>query len=116
MNFMQKRIKEKLATKYSKIEVLINYWDKMIWHLGIKAPEYGDVITKQLCRNIILIPKEVRYAVLKQYVSKCSEQHSIAFFQWRLKNPQNDLRELQEVLNSRIEYFFRSIDKKKTIT
>ena len=69
-----------MATKFSKIEVLINYWDKMIGLLGLKAPEFGDAVTKQLCRNIIFIPKEVRYAVLKQFVKKCMEQHSIAFF------------------------------------
>jgi hypothetical protein len=43
---MQKRIREKLATKFSKIEVLINYWDKMIGLLGLKAPQYGDAVTK----------------------------------------------------------------------
>lgn len=42
MNFMQKRIKEKLATKYSKIEVMDNLWDKIIGHLGKYSFEYGD--------------------------------------------------------------------------
>lgn len=37
MNFMQKRIREKLTTKYSKIEVLINYWDKMLGKIGLQA-------------------------------------------------------------------------------
>jgi hypothetical protein len=43
---MQKRIREKLATKYSKIEVLNNYWDKIVGIIGLRAQEYGDLVSK----------------------------------------------------------------------
>lgn len=33
MMFMQIRIKQKLDTRFSKIEVLINFWDKMVGHI-----------------------------------------------------------------------------------
>ena len=37
IEFMQKRIKNQLATRESKIEVLENYWDKIYGQLQIKA-------------------------------------------------------------------------------
>ena len=46
MNLMQKRVKDKLQTKYSKVEVLENYWDKMVGQIGFRASELDDRIGK----------------------------------------------------------------------
>ena len=52
-----------------------------------------------------MVPEEVQRAVLKEYLRKCSELHNIAFFQWRLKYP-NEVRhdpiEIEKIISTRI--------------
>jgi len=87
ISFMQRRIKDGLVTKESKIEVLLNYWDKMFGVLQSQASKSNDKPTNDMCKKLIVIPKEVRYAMLKKYVTQCRNLYTIAFFQWRLMYP-----------------------------
>ena len=43
----------------------------MLGQLQTRAILFNDKEAKQLCLNMILIPKDVQYAVLKSYVRKC---------------------------------------------
>lgn len=40
--YIQKRVRDHLATKFSKIEILVNYWDKMINELARKSEKMMD--------------------------------------------------------------------------
>ena len=53
-------MKDKLETKHSKVEVMINYWDKMVGVIRTKATNFKDNIGDKLIEDIILIPMEVR--------------------------------------------------------
>jgi hypothetical protein len=39
---LQHKIQSKLEIKYSKVDVLINYWDKMTDELIHKSEKFGD--------------------------------------------------------------------------
>ena len=62
---------DRLSTRLSKSEVLINYWDKLLGHVHTLASEYQDKPVLELCKNIILIPDEIRNYILKQFVKAC---------------------------------------------
>ena len=55
-------------TKCSKVEVMTNYWDKLIGEMQKKATKRGDKRVTSLVGKIILVPKEVRNACLHHYV------------------------------------------------
>ena len=65
---------------YSKVDVLINYWEKVIIHIQMNASEKNDRKCNELCGLILLIPPEVQYEVLKKWVQGCRDLHAIAFF------------------------------------
>ena len=62
------RMKDKIETKNGKIDVLMNYWDKLYGQIMNKAIHLKDKYTLQLCSNIALIPKKVQYACLRKYI------------------------------------------------
>lgn len=107
IEFMQTRIRNQLAIRTSKVDVLHNFWDKMTGIILQKAITMRDEVGQGLIRKMIMVPKEVRHAVLLHYVNKCRARHSIAFFQWRLKYPSNirhnhkELKGIIEVLLKR---------------
>jgi len=65
---LQNQIKKKLQIKYSKVDVLITYWDKVINELVHKSEEFGDNHMIELINKIILVPNEVRIYVLRAYL------------------------------------------------
>ena len=77
-----------METKHSKVEVLINYWDKMVGVIRTKATNFKDKIGDKLIEDIILIPMEVRQAMLLHYCERARQLHNIAFMQWRLLYPE----------------------------
>ena len=79
ITYMQKRIRDQFLKKDAKAEILVNYWDKLFGLLQIRASELNDKCGKDLCRNLIVVPKEVRWAVLRSYVDRCQELNAIAF-------------------------------------
>ena len=107
--WIQKHIRNQLITRHSKVEVLINYWDKMINMLRIKANESRDQKILNILHNIIKVPKFIKRWILTLFVYRCRELYHIAFFQWRLKNPSTirfDKDELTDLINFRIGYTF----------
>ena len=94
---MQKRVKDKLVCKDSKVDVLLNYWEKVEFQLmqnaapntakGRPMDEEGQNFYMKLHR----VPIEVREAVLREFTQRCRKIHSICFWQWRRMYP-NDLR------------------------
>jgi hypothetical protein len=44
-----------------------------------------------------MVPEEVRTAVLVEYLNKCKDLHSIAFFNWRLKHPSKVRHDPEEI-------------------
>ena len=85
--------------------MLINYWDKLLWKIGILAKKKFDKGTLRLVESIIKVPKRVQKAVLKHFVLKCLELHSIAFFQWRYMFCKEDEKEeIGELIRHRIHF------------
>jgi len=62
--FMQKKIRDQLFCRESKVEVLQNYWDKMYSELMMAAQRKGDAQAKALCKKIIIVPKHIQHKVL----------------------------------------------------
>ena len=48
--------------------------------MQLKATELADDHANTLCRNIMIIPKEVQFEALCAWVKGCRELHAIAFF------------------------------------
>ena len=61
---MQSKVRTSFATKYSKVDVLINFWDKMINELAHKSEKMMDHHIIGIINRIILVPKEVRSRLL----------------------------------------------------
>ena len=57
--YIQRHVKNRISTQDSKIEVLKNYWEKVIINLQLKASEMNDPKGNKLCAKIMLILKEV---------------------------------------------------------
>jgi len=79
ITYMQRKIRDQFCTRDAKAEILCNYWDKLFGQLQTRASELKDKIGNDLCRNLIVVNKDVRWAVLRAYVDKCQELHAIAF-------------------------------------
>jgi hypothetical protein len=121
LKLIVKRIKDKIATKDSKIEVLINYWDKMVGAIRTKATKFKDETGDALIQKIILVPNEVRRAVLKHYCDRARQLHNIAFMQWRMLYPHEDSRyhdpeELEDLITKRITMINNFVNPKMTIS
>jgi len=120
-------LREQLQTRYAKVEVLINYWEKLIIPIQLQATESGDKNVNELCAQILLIPPEVQYEVLKQWVKGCRDLHAIAFFQWRIMYPKwirekwhpcyrHDYEKLTEIVEERIEYVRTELETEEKIS
>ena len=111
--YIQKHIRAQLNTRWAKVDVLVNYWEKLIIHLQLRATEFNDKECNELCKRLLLVPNEVQYEVLKQWVKGCRDLHAIAFFQWRINFPhenrkrmhpryQYDYERLSDIVEERI--------------
>lgn len=76
---VQDRMRQKLATKYGKIEVLQNQWDKIFGQIQRTATRKNDDEGDKFCMQVCRIRKYVIEYLLKRYVEKCQELHHIAF-------------------------------------
>ena len=74
-----------MVTKMSKIEVLESYWDKMIGVVQHRATALKDKKMTDVCKEILLVPHDVKHEILELYLRQCMRLHAIAFAQWRLK-------------------------------
>lgn len=98
----------RIATKYAKVEVLLNYWDKLYGQMQLKATSTGDKQANEMLKGIALVPTSIKRKLFIFYIKKCRELHNVAFFQWRLKYPskiRHDPEELESNIKSIIPYF-----------
>ena len=77
---LQHNLLNKLHVRFYKVDVLINYWDKLFGQITYRAQYLDDDKMQQIAFGIAQVPKEVRYEVLKAYVNKCREIYHIGFF------------------------------------
>lgn len=91
--FMQRRIHDKLVCIHSKVDVLVNYWEKMEFQiLAGAAPNAAkgrpmDQEAQAFAMKLHRVPAEVRRACLSAYVQCCRRLHAICFLQWRQMYP-----------------------------
>lgn len=86
----------------------MNYWDKLYGQMQMKASATKDAEANKLLTQLVLVPREVKWDVLRKYVDKCCVLHAVAFFQWRIKYPseiKHDIEELNEIVEGRIKFF-----------
>jgi hypothetical protein len=109
--FLTKKSMDHIKTKYAKVEVLENQWDKLLASIRLQLDESEDSKVEELISHIEDVPDEVREYLLKSYIKQCHQLHAIAFFQWRRMLPDRPKimseEELLELLNDRI-HFHRS--------
>lgn len=66
-------------TKYSKVDVLLVFWEKLFIKIQMQASKLKDTKVNSLLNKIAQVPGEVKVHLLKHYVIKCRELHSVAF-------------------------------------
>ena len=71
-----------------------------------------------MIKNMILIPKSIREAVLKKYVQHCKSLQTIAFFQWRLKfqKKHSSEEQIKNMILASINQFWNSVNDSQTPT
>ena len=73
-----------MVMKHGKLEIMINYCDKMITKVQLYATYHKENIGHKLIQKVMFVPDPVRKYLLKSYIMQCEKLHDIAFFQWRL--------------------------------
>ena len=76
-----------MLVRYSKVTILITYWNKIINQIGNFNIEHKNQKASDLLKLLFQIPEEVRSQVLLAYLEQCRKLHKIAFCQWRVKFP-----------------------------
>lgn len=80
---MQSQQKNRNSSLTAKVEILDNYWFKLLGQLNfanmkVRSKKMGDLI-----EFITDVPENIRQEVLTQFINSCQHLHKIAFFQWR---------------------------------
>ena len=106
---IQNRFKLRQIAVAAKVEVLENYWNKMVGRIMVDAIKKKDNKTIELMKHIMKIKLEVRTHLLHEFVRRCRQLHAIAFMQWRAKFP-NELTfhkyELENLIDERINHVY----------
>ena len=71
VRYIQRNIQRRVRTHANKLEILINYWDKIVGRLQTRAFKLQDEKVKEIVMGIILVPKDIRRAVLSHYLKCC---------------------------------------------
>ena len=91
----------------SKVDVLDTYWDKILGQFQMKATKLKDKYMTEVCKRIIMVPKNVRITCLTKYVLACKWVYAIGFFQWRLNQTSTEYygkeAELEELIEKYVE-------------
>ena len=66
--------------RYAKVDVLLNYWDKLLGHIQFKATKRKDEAASKLCQKFMLVPQHVKIHMLRKYIEHCRKTYAIAFF------------------------------------
>ena len=59
IHLVQRRLRDSLATKYGKVEILKTYWDKLLGKMMLAAKGKNDKEIIDICGHIIKVPKDV---------------------------------------------------------
>ena len=68
------------------------YWEKKIFKWFRIAELNNDKVMINFLKKVILIDKSIVDYLIKNYIVKCKQKHSLAFFQWRLYFNKNKLK------------------------
>ena len=113
ITYIQTTMRNKLAAKGGKVEVLRNQWDKVFAEIQGRATRKNEAEGDAFCAKVCGIRNHVRDYVLKAYVEKCRELYNIAFLQWRRKFPsklRHDLEEIEEIMTARVKNLHNSVN------
>ena len=72
-----------VRTLCAKVDILFNYWAKIMWLLQLRAAQLKDQETTDLVMQFGKVPEPVKRAVFGDYLLRCRNYHGIAFLQWR---------------------------------
>lgn len=91
------------------------YWDRVFFGLMKKAHYQKDEGMLSILRTINEAPRSVQDDLIKRYVKKCKEKHSIAFMQWRYYycREVSNQEELDEIIGDRIEFMKKALKRRK---
>lgn len=79
ISIVQRRIKDKMATKNAEHAVLLRLWDRHLFQVAASS----NRIVKTFCTTALGIGNDVKAEVLQMYIQACQYQHLVAFSQWR---------------------------------
>lgn len=116
IQFIQVRFQLEHTIHEAKIEVLVNFWNKIIWELKTKAIILRDKTTSALVTRFLAVPEKVRRDCLSKYLKSCRLLHAIAFFQWRNKFPnkiKHNKNQLDELISEKTSFLYSKIAKTK---
>ena len=57
--FMQRKIRDQLAVRFSKVDVLENFWSKLLNQMMLKASKLRDNKMIQICQQILSVSPEI---------------------------------------------------------
>ena len=80
ITLIQKGVLDQLAVRYGKVEIMINFWDKLWAYLQLKASNLKDKSMITLLRKVLKVPLNIKLACLTTYINKCREMYHIHFF------------------------------------
>ena len=82
---MQRRIRDKHATRDAKLEVLLMQWDRIVKMLAKKNkhPKHRGNKLGNFLDAIAMIDPDVKKAAMAQYLHRVKLKHYVAFSQWR---------------------------------
>lgn len=86
IEFMQRRVCDKIATKNSKMDLLLYYWDRITSEIKdyVKREAKGcPPNIRAFCEEIMSTKRYIKKHVVGVYLSQCKVIHQIAFTQWR---------------------------------
>ena len=59
VNYMNLRIKRQLKTRWGKVEVLINYWDKLVGYFMMTSQKQKCKKMSDIVRKLIVVKKDI---------------------------------------------------------
>ncbi|CAI2381641.1 unnamed protein product [Moneuplotes crassus] len=78
-----RKLEANVLRKRQKKQELVDMWEEQkLEIINILRKSKKTVKNSRIKRNLIKLPNEVRDTVLRLYLEKCENQHSIAFFKW----------------------------------
>ena len=79
-------MKDYLECRTAKIDVLMNYWEKIEFQIMTNAAPNSkkgiamDKEAQDFAMKLHRVPEKVRYAMLKKFVNRCRDLHQICFW------------------------------------